>query len=103
MARTIENNTARYLQLFSDVIDKLLPRKDISTHSSDVEDIIYLFRDKQQKESMEGKNKVDIPKELMRRYELYFKPREANRVPVPLREGLVIVFSVYFSACETYW
>lgn len=63
----IRSNTRRYVQLFSEVIDKLMPRptKDISYHD-DVIDVIIHQRIEKSAEN-EQEDQPQFPPQLMRR------------------------------------
>ncbi|KAK5275980.1 DNA replication licensing factor MCM7, partial [Exophiala xenobiotica] len=83
LVESVTNNTKHYVDLFSDAVDKVLPKesKDIS-FKDDVLDIIMAQRAKRN-ETVAAANEADsdaappvstFPSELTRRYTLNFKP-----------------------------
>ncbi|XP_054153446.1 DNA replication licensing factor mcm7-A-like [Oppia nitens] len=88
----IKDNTRRYVQLFSRAIDQLLP--DYKLQDVPHKDSLDVFIDhrllvEQRKRTEEGLNADEFvsryPPELMRRYELYFKP-QSHQKAVAVRE-----------------
>ncbi|THH29586.1 hypothetical protein EUX98_g4595 [Antrodiella citrinella] len=69
----IRTNTRRYVQLFSEVVDKLMPipTKDISEHDEVIDVILHQRRERNQR--VEGVES-GFPDHLLRRYNLYFQP-----------------------------
>ncbi|KAF8911018.1 MCM2/3/5 family-domain-containing protein [Gymnopilus junonius] len=80
----IRNNTRRYVTLFSEVIDKLVPQptKDISEQDEVIDVILHQRRERN--EQIEG-TQDGFPEHLLRRYNLYFKPLESD-IPVAVRD-----------------
>ncbi|KAH9026762.1 minichromosome maintenance protein mcm7p [Lactarius pseudohatsudake] len=72
LASGIRNNASRYVKLFNEVVDSLMPipTKDIS--EDEVIDIIMHQR-RERNEQIEG-GQDGFPIHLLRRYNLYFKP-----------------------------
>lgn len=62
----IQNNTRRYVGLFSDVVDKLMPQptKDISDQDEVIDVILHQRRERN--EQLEG-NQDGFPEHLLRR------------------------------------
>ncbi|KAG6844920.1 hypothetical protein H0H87_002404 [Tephrocybe sp. NHM501043] len=86
----IRTNTRRYVLLFSEVVDKLmpLPTKDISDQDEVIDVILHQRRERN--EQLEG-SASRFPNHLLRRYNLCFQPlksdiamavRDADQVPV---------------------
>ncbi|KAF4608218.1 Mcm2-7 hexameric complex component [Pleurotus pulmonarius] len=77
----IRQNTRRYVNLFCEVVDKLLPlpTKDIS-EQDEVIDVILHQRRERNEQTPEG-----FPDHLLRRYNLYFKPLDSE-IPLAVRE-----------------
>ncbi|GLB34765.1 putative MCM family protein [Lyophyllum shimeji] len=73
----IRNNTRRYVSLFSEVVDKLmpLPTKDISEHDEVIDVILHQRRERN--EQLEGSS-TRFPDHLLRRYNLYFRPLKSD-------------------------
>ncbi|KAF8559699.1 minichromosome maintenance protein mcm7p [Imleria badia] len=73
----IQNNTRRYVQLFCEAIDKLVPTptKDISEHDEVIDVILHQRRERN--EQTEGVQD-GFPDHLLRRYNLYFQPLRSN-------------------------
>ena len=81
---SIENNTKRYIDVFSQAVDKVMPKetREIS-FKDDVLDIIMSQREKRNETTaLAAENDLDLslptsmfPAELTRRYTLTFKPR----------------------------
>ncbi|KAI0263377.1 minichromosome maintenance protein mcm7p [Gloeopeniophorella convolvens] len=69
----IRNNASRYVKLFNEVVDKLMPdpTKDISEQDEVIDIIAHQRRERN--EQIEGEED-GFPKHLLRRYTLYFKP-----------------------------
>ncbi|CCL99994.1 uncharacterized protein FIBRA_02019 [Fibroporia radiculosa] len=70
-------NTRRYITLFSEVVDKLmpLPTKDISEHDEVIDVILHQRRERN--ERLEG-TQEGFPDHLLRRYNLYFQPLRSD-------------------------
>ncbi|KAF8163399.1 minichromosome maintenance protein mcm7p [Crassisporium funariophilum] len=79
----IRNNTRRYVNLFSEVVDKLMPypTKDISDQDEVIDVILHQRRERN--EQLEGGQDV-FPEHLLRRYNLYFKPLTSD-IPIAVR------------------
>ncbi|TBU65453.1 MCM-domain-containing protein [Dichomitus squalens] len=73
----IRRNTRRYVALFSEVIDDIMPQptKDISEHDEVID--IILHQRRQQNENAEAGEQL-IPNHLLRRYNLYFQPLRSD-------------------------
>ncbi|KAH0830689.1 minichromosome maintenance protein mcm7p [Lanmaoa asiatica] len=73
----IQNNTRRYVQLFCEAIDKLVPTptKDISEHDEVIDVILHQRRERN--EQTEGAQE-GFPDHLLRRYNLYFQPLRSD-------------------------
>ncbi|KAH8117008.1 MCM2/3/5 family-domain-containing protein [Phellopilus nigrolimitatus] len=73
LATRIRNNTKRYVDLFCEVVDQLMPdpTKDI-TEQDEVIDVI-LHQRRERNEMMEGTQQAEFPPHLLRRYNLYFQ------------------------------
>lgn len=91
----IVSNTKRYLQLFCQVIDEVLPDFRVrETVSKDKLDVFIEHRILAEMRNRQEENQADstaqnittkYPPELMRRYELYFKPPTTQK-PIPVRQ-----------------
>lgn len=67
----IENNTRRYVNIFSDAIDELIPQSShIIDNTSDITDVLEAHR------TSSGEN-AQLPKSLTRRYQVNFKARKS--------------------------
>ncbi|CDO73635.1 hypothetical protein BN946_scf185014.g105 [Trametes cinnabarina] len=73
----IRRNARRYVSLFSDVVDELMPQptKDISEHDEVIDVILHQRRERN--ERMEGAQE-GFPNHLLRRYNLYFQPLRSD-------------------------
>ncbi|KAF8077758.1 MCM2/3/5 family-domain-containing protein [Lyophyllum atratum] len=73
----IRGNSRRYVSLFSEVVDKLmpLPTKDISEHDEVIDVILHQRRERN--EQIEGTSDR-FPDHLLRRYNLYFQPLKSD-------------------------
>ncbi|EDR14562.1 DNA replication licensing factor MCM7 [Laccaria bicolor S238N-H82] len=80
----IRNNARRYVGLFSEVVDKLMPQptKDISEHDEVIDVILHQRRERN--EQTEG-IQDGFPDHLLRRYNLYFKPLKSD-VAIAVRD-----------------
>ncbi|KAJ2932899.1 hypothetical protein H1R20_g4189, partial [Candolleomyces eurysporus] len=80
----IRSNTHRYVKLFSEVVDELMPipTKDISEHD-EVIDVILHQRRERNAQLEEGQ--TGFPPQLLRRYSLYFQPLKSD-VALAVRE-----------------
>ncbi|KAJ3022829.1 Mcm2-7 hexameric complex component [Thoreauomyces humboldtii] len=75
LARKIELNTKRYVTLFYEVIDGLLP-DTLSTPTEDSDPLeVIIWQRRQHDAEREGTNAPTFPPMLTRRYNVYFKPR----------------------------
>ncbi|KAF9013918.1 MCM-domain-containing protein [Cyathus striatus] len=72
----IRHNARRYVNLFSEVVDKLMPQptKDISEHDEVIDVILHQRRERN--EQIEGED--GFPDHLLRRYNLYFRPLKSD-------------------------
>ncbi|EAL19989.1 hypothetical protein CNBF3160 [Cryptococcus deneoformans B-3501A] len=84
LLHNIQNNTRRYIQLFSDVIDKIMPPPDNEVdYTDDVLDLIMQQRREMNAQVEAGERNADagmFPPELMRRYNVYFRPLRSDDV-----------------------
>ncbi|KAH9027631.1 MCM-domain-containing protein [Lactarius pseudohatsudake] len=73
LASGIRNNASRYVKLFNEVVDSLMPipTKDISEQDEVIDIIMHQRRERN--EQIEG-GQDGFPIHLLRRYNLYFKP-----------------------------
>ncbi|KAH9000999.1 MCM-domain-containing protein [Lactarius akahatsu] len=73
LASGIRNNASRYVELFNEVVDSLIPipTKDISEQDEVIDIIMHQRRERN--EQIEG-GQDGFPIHLLRRYNLYFKP-----------------------------
>ncbi|EPQ57870.1 MCM-domain-containing protein [Gloeophyllum trabeum ATCC 11539] len=80
----IQNNTRRYVNLFSEVVDALMPMptKDISDQDEVIDVILHQRRERN--EQTEGIQE-GFPNHLLRRYNLYFRPLRAD-IAMAVRE-----------------
>ncbi|KAF8844833.1 minichromosome maintenance protein mcm7p [Paxillus ammoniavirescens] len=80
----IQNNTRRYVQVFCEAVDKLMPppTKDITEHD-EVIDVIFHQR-RERNEQTEGIQE-GFPDHLLRRYNLYLQPLRSN-VAIAVRD-----------------
>ncbi|KAF8495302.1 MCM2/3/5 family-domain-containing protein [Gautieria morchelliformis] len=74
----IRNNTRRYVQLFSEVVDELMPvpSRDITHHDEVIDVILHQRQERDAQNQEEGR--PGFPPELMRRYNLYFQPLRSD-------------------------
>jgi DNA replication licensing factor MCM7 len=89
LLHNILRNTRRYLQLFSEVVDQLMPAPDRALDATDdVLDVIMAQRrerNAQHQQTAETAGDQELfPPELMRRYNVYFRPPR-NSVPLAVR------------------
>jgi DNA replication licensing factor MCM7 len=63
----VRNNTRRYVQLFSEVVDELMPTptRDISHHDEVIDVILHQRQERDAQNQEEGR--AGFPPELMRR------------------------------------
>lgn len=75
----IIGNTRRYVNLFSEVVDKIMPQptKDISDTDEVIDVIIHQRRERNAQ--MDG-SEMPFPEHLLRRYNLYFSPLKSDEV-----------------------
>ncbi|KAI0672840.1 MCM-domain-containing protein [Trametes maxima] len=73
----IRRNARRYIALFSEVVDELMPdpTKDISEHDEVID--VILHQRKERNEHIEGMQE-GFPDHLLRRYNLYFQPLRSD-------------------------
>ncbi|KLO19270.1 ATP dependent DNA helicase [Schizopora paradoxa] len=74
LVSNIRTNTKHYVNLFSDVVDDLMPpsTKDISDQDEVIDVILHQRRERNQ--ALENTNQDEFPRHLLRRYNLYFQP-----------------------------
>lgn len=93
LAEAVINNAKRYVQLFSTILDEILPDfrvNDLTTKDTFDVFIEHRIHTEQRSQPPTLDGSVDpnytskYPPELMRRYELYFKPMSIER-PRPIR------------------
>ncbi|KAK0239767.1 MCM2/3/5 family-domain-containing protein [Armillaria nabsnona] len=84
LVQRIRGNTRRYVSLFSEVVDQImpLPTKDISDYDEVIDVILHQRRERNAQ--MEG-GQDGFPEHLMRRYNLYFQPLRSD-VAIAVRE-----------------
>ena len=84
-AGNIERNTSRYVQLFEEVADGLLP-ESLVQHSSDIFDILKEQRSAVLASGSSGEGAVagqvdnDTPAALMRRFQVSIVPKRSDKV-----------------------
>eukprot|EP00002_Diphylleia_rotans_P001193 TRINITY_DN10661_c0_g1_i1.p1 TRINITY_DN10661_c0_g1~~TRINITY_DN10661_c0_g1_i1.p1 ORF type:complete len:601 (+),score=137.97 TRINITY_DN10661_c0_g1_i1:45-1847(+) len=86
----IMGNTMRYVSLFSEAVDLLLPRPTVDFESEDVFDVLMNHRIRHLAEDPVQTSNLDFPSRqfppaLTRRYEVAFLPLSKEK-PVPVRE-----------------
>ncbi|EJT53102.1 hypothetical protein A1Q1_00109 [Trichosporon asahii var. asahii CBS 2479] len=88
----IMNNTRRYVQLFAEVLDQLKPQPDHELdYTADVLDLIMQQRQNLNAETAEQaqEQQVDVaasfPPELMRRFNVYFRPPKNKKEVLAVR------------------
>ncbi|TDL24999.1 minichromosome maintenance protein mcm7p [Rickenella mellea] len=74
----IRNNTQRYVKLFCQVVDTIMPQptKDISDQDEVIDVIMHQRRERN--DALEGTNQTEFPAHLLRRYNLYFQPLRSD-------------------------
>eukprot|EP00743_Colponemidia_sp_Colp-15_P002899 GILK01003138.1.p1 GENE.GILK01003138.1~~GILK01003138.1.p1 ORF type:complete len:762 (+),score=171.51 GILK01003138.1:72-2288(+) len=85
--KNIQQNTPRYITLFSKAADEVLPptTNDIPSHQQDVFDVMFASREKNMNANGEPLDaRSGLPAELRRRYELVLLPLKKTKV-LPLR------------------
>ncbi|KAI9096967.1 MCM2/3/5 family-domain-containing protein [Phlyctochytrium arcticum] len=87
LAKNIKHNTKRYVTLFYEVIDSMLPdNRSVPDEDSDPLEVI-LFQRRQHDAALEGTSAPLFPPMLTRRYSIYFKPlSEDAKIPLSVRE-----------------
>ncbi|KAJ7578377.1 MCM2/3/5 family-domain-containing protein [Mycena floridula] len=85
LAARIQQNTRRYVSLFSKVVDEIMPPaiKDISDYDEVIDVILHQRKERNQK--MNEETEIPFPDHLLRRYNLYFQPLRSD-VAVAVRE-----------------
>lgn len=74
MVAQIQRNTQRYTKLFSQAIDEIMPQNSVDIGSkADVLDVIQYHRNNKNAQNEEAGQAV-FPPQLLRRYNLYFRP-----------------------------
>ncbi|KAL5511283.1 MCM7 [Sanghuangporus vaninii] len=78
LVRRICNNTRRYVDLFCEVVDEMmpLPTKDISDQAEVIDVILHQRRERNQQ--LENTQQPEFPAHLLRRYNLYFQPLKSD-------------------------
>ncbi|TIB99909.1 MCM-domain-containing protein [Wallemia mellicola] len=80
LVNSIVGNTRRYVDIFSKAVDKLMPTPTIDISSKDdVLDTIAHQRRQKQSENAEA-GMQGFPEQIMRRYNLYFKPKKSAKL-----------------------
>ncbi|KAK7467408.1 DNA replication licensing factor MCM7 [Stygiomarasmius scandens] len=81
----IRHNTRRYVNLFSEVVDSImpLPTKDISEFDEVIDVILHQRRIRN--DELDGSQNPAFPEHLLRRYNLYFQPLKSD-VAMAVRE-----------------
>ncbi|TXT09090.1 hypothetical protein VHUM_02564 [Vanrija humicola] len=77
LLHNIVHNTRRYVQLFADALDQLKPAPDhMADHTDDVLDLIMQQRQELNAQLQDGEtvDQSQFPPELMRRFNVYFRP-----------------------------
>ncbi|KXN86922.1 DNA replication licensing factor mcm7 [Leucoagaricus sp. SymC.cos] len=84
LVHRIRFNTRRYVQLFCEVVDELMPppTRDISEYDEVIDVILHQRR--QRNDLLEG-GQEKFPDHLLRRYNLYFKPLKRD-TPLAVRD-----------------
>ncbi|KAJ3329158.1 Mcm2-7 hexameric complex component [Blyttiomyces sp. JEL0837] len=78
LVRNIENNTLRYVNLFSEVIDQIIPVN--SSQPSDYSSPLDVFMwHRSQHARADGQDSAAFPKALLRRYTVFFKARSKQK------------------------
>ncbi|KAI9348788.1 MCM2/3/5 family-domain-containing protein [Zopfochytrium polystomum] len=78
LVRNIEHNTSRYISLFCDAIDAIMPTNNErpGPDSNPIDVVIY----QRQQREIDAEDGVQVfPKSLTRRYTVFFKPRTKHR------------------------
>ncbi|KAG9012555.1 Mcm2-7 hexameric complex component [Tulasnella sp. 427] len=89
LVSSIRGNTRRYTQLFCEVVDSIMPNPtvDISMEEDPLDVILHQRREQQAQSQAENPEAPAFPPELMRRYNLYFKPLASDNIkPFAVRE-----------------
>ncbi|KAG8937429.1 Mcm2-7 hexameric complex component, partial [Tulasnella sp. 408] len=89
LVASIRGNTRRYTQLFCEVVDSIIPPPtvDISMEEDPLDVILHQRREQQAQSQAENPEAPPFPPELMRRYNLYFKPLASDNIkPFAVRE-----------------
>ncbi|KIO19909.1 hypothetical protein M407DRAFT_82167 [Tulasnella calospora MUT 4182] len=89
LVAAIRGNTRRYTQLFCEVVDSIIPQPtvDISMEEDPLDVILHQRREQQAQSQAENPEAAPFPPELMRRYNLYFKPLASDNIkPFAVRE-----------------
>ncbi|KAF6764049.1 minichromosome maintenance protein mcm7p [Ephemerocybe angulata] len=85
LVNRIENNSHRYVKLFSEVVDEIMPipTKDISEHDEVIDVILHQRRERNA--HLDENQQAGFPPHLLRRYTLYFKPLKSD-VAIAVRD-----------------
>ncbi|KND00472.1 DNA replication licensing factor MCM7 [Spizellomyces punctatus DAOM BR117] len=79
LAQNIEHNTKRYVTLFYEVIDTMLPENRTAPNDDSDPLEVILFQRRQHDAAREGTNAPLFPPMLTRRYTVCFKPRDTAK------------------------
>ncbi|ORY33036.1 MCM2/3/5 family-domain-containing protein [Naematelia encephala] len=89
LLHNIMRNTRRYIQLFAEAIDNLMPEPDSEMdYTEDVLDLIMQQRREMNEQVVNGERNQEagmFPPELMRRYNVYLKPPRNNNDVLAVR------------------
>ncbi|KAF8643788.1 hypothetical protein AX16_008807 [Volvariella volvacea WC 439] len=82
LVNRIRENTRRYVNLFSEVIDKLMPvpTKDLSDSDEVIDIILHQRRERNEALQSTQDGRETFPDHLLRRYNLYFKPLKRDPI-----------------------
>ncbi|KAG8970863.1 Mcm2-7 hexameric complex component [Tulasnella sp. 419] len=89
LVSSIRHNTRRYVQLFSEVVDSLMPEpnRDLGNDEEPLDVILHQRREKQTQNADADPETSPFPPQLMRRYNLYFKPLASDGLkPLAVRD-----------------
>ncbi|KAG9035051.1 Mcm2-7 hexameric complex component [Tulasnella sp. JGI-2019a] len=89
LVASIRNNASRYVTLFSEAIDSVMPNptQDIRMDEEPLDVILHQRREKQDRNAEADPEATPFPAQLMRRYNLYFKPLVSDNIkPMAVRE-----------------
>jgi len=76
----IEKNTFRYIELFSEAADKLMPEEDIDLANADAFDVWLYHRRSRMREIQDRDDEnSSLPRELIRKFVMRIIPREMQK------------------------